>query len=54
MSVQFVVTATQTITNSDYGVSADGVSTVGQVVVMTTVTPGEGDRYKVYLPVVVK
>jgi len=44
--VQFVVTATQTITNSGYGVTASGgVSAVGLVPVVTIVTAG-GDGYE--------
>lgn len=47
----FAVTATQTITNSDYRVSADGgFSDVGMVPVVTVV--GEGKT--VYLPLVIK
>jgi uncharacterized repeat protein (TIGR01451 family) len=39
-AVQFVVTATETITNSDYGVSAgDGVATMGAITVTTLISP---------------
>jgi uncharacterized repeat protein (TIGR01451 family) len=50
ISVQFAVTATQTITNSDYGVScAEGVSATGSQVVVTQV-----GWYKVYLPLLLR
>jgi uncharacterized repeat protein (TIGR01451 family) len=44
----FVVTATETITNNDYGVQADGgVSTIGDWVIVTeivdTIIPGQGN-----------
>jgi len=40
VQVSFVVTATQTITNNDYRVSADGgVTAIGQVAVVTFISP---------------
>jgi len=48
-SVQFAVTATQTIINHDYRVSADGgFGAVGNVAVVTTIGP------RVYLPLVMR
>ncbi len=50
ISVQFVVTATQTITNSDYGVScAEGVSVTGSEVIITKV-----GWHRIYLPVTLR
>ncbi len=51
----FVVTASQTITNSDYGVrAAGGYGARGSVAVVTVVS-GEGDdRQAVFLPVILK
>lgn len=49
-TVSFVVTATDTITNDDYGVTAsDNVSAMGQEIVTTVVAPG-----RVHLPLLLK
>jgi uncharacterized repeat protein (TIGR01451 family) len=49
----FSVTASQTITNSDYRVSADGnFSAAGAISVVTIVT--EDDTKRIYLPVILK
>jgi len=49
-TVSFVVTATDTITNDDYGVTASGnVSAMGQEIVTTIVTAG-----RVHLPLLLK
>jgi uncharacterized repeat protein (TIGR01451 family) len=51
----FNVTATQTITNNDYRVSADGgVSAAGLVAVVTHVTVTNSEPARVYLPVILK
>jgi hypothetical protein len=48
-SVRFVVTATATIINADYRVSADGgFSAVGREAVVTVIGP------KIYLPLVLR
>ncbi len=48
--VEFAVTANQTITNADYGVStAEGTSASGQVAVVTTVSAGGN---KIFLPLI--
>jgi uncharacterized repeat protein (TIGR01451 family) len=50
----FTVSATQTITNHDYGVScAEGVSALGSVIVVTEIG-GEGTEYKAYLPLIAR
>lgn len=50
----FVVTATQTITNSDYGVRADGGYTAqGSVAVVTTIN-AQAPESKVFVPVILK
>jgi len=54
VQVSFVATATATIVNEQYWVSADdGASAVGLVAVTTIVSQGGGDE-KVYLPIVIK
>jgi uncharacterized repeat protein (TIGR01451 family) len=50
-SVQFAVTATETITNADYAASADGgVGAMGETSVVTTIY----EVQKIYLPLVLK
>ena len=51
----FSVTATQTITNSDYRVSTEGnISATGQVNVITLIGATDDSRHKIYLPVILK
>ena len=53
-SVQFVVTANQTITNADYRVRADGgIQAVGQQVVVTRIG-GSVSKGRIYLPLVLR
>jgi uncharacterized repeat protein (TIGR01451 family) len=52
LTCTFSVTATETITNSDYRVSADGGhSATGSVAAVTTISD---DQQKVYLPIILK
>jgi uncharacterized repeat protein (TIGR01451 family) len=51
----FVVTASQTITNADYRVGAEGaVPAVGQKVVTTDVGGSSSDTGPIYLPIILK
>lgn len=50
----FVVTATQTITNSDYGVRADGGYTAEGSVAVVTAINAQAPGSKVFMPVILK